>query len=152
MKKLLLLFIALMFFACKKEKPEPEPTPTPAPAPAISVKINGTAFSCSGCTSSYKSGGMHGVNFHIPNTQDRLLFSFNDFPGTGNFTLVKNGDPSIIYQKNNVYYKAVNGSLNITGIDTSANGTITKLICTFNCNTDTTANIFYSFTEGATNL
>jgi hypothetical protein len=151
MKKVTLLALIFLTFSCKKETP-PEPEPTPAPTPQVAVKISGAPFSCSGCISAYKSGGMYGVNVHMSNGIDRLLFSFSTYPKTGNYNFVAYGNPSFIYQKDNVYYRAVNGSINITGVDTSANGVINKLICTFQCNTDTTANVFFNFSEGVTNI
>jgi hypothetical protein len=154
MKKSLILLLVIIAFGCKKKEPEPAPAPTPAsaPPPSFSVKINGTVFSCSGCSSSYKSGGMYGVNFYVPNSQDRFLFSFSSYPKIGNKAFVKYGNPSFVYQKDNVYYRAVNGSVNISAIDTSSNGSINKFVCTFSCGTDTTQNVFYSFTEGSTNM
>jgi hypothetical protein len=154
MKIFIAAAFALVLVTCKKEKPAPEPEPTPAPTPTfqISVKINGTLFTCNTCVSSYKSGGLYGVNFNTSQSVDRLLFSFDKFPKPGDYPFKKFVNPSFIYQKNNVYYRAVNGTMKVTSADTSANGVINKLSCTFNCQTDTTGGTFFSFTEGSTSL
>jgi hypothetical protein len=153
MRNLLIVLFAVAVFGCRKTSNEPPSTePPPEPVNSITVKINGTAFACSGCVSSYKSGGMHGINFNIPNTADRLLFTFSSYPAPGTYNFVKYGNPAFVYQKNNVYYRAVNGGMTLTSVDTSSNGSINKLYCTFNCNTDTTAGTFFSFTEGVTRV
>jgi hypothetical protein len=154
MKNLIVVTLALLLITCKKkEDPAPEPTP---PAPVVyqmSVKINGTLFQCNTCYSGYKSGGgTYGVNFHFPSSADALMFSFFEFPAPGTYQFKKSSNPSFIYQKSNVYYKAVAGELKINSIDTSASGVINKLNCTFSCQTDTTGSTFFSFTEGTTNL
>jgi len=156
MKKLSL--IACLFFvtmACKKEK-EATVSPSPNPNPATSkvqlkVKINGVDYSCNTCFSSYLSGGLYGVNFAIGDSGDRFIFNFDALPAIGDYNLIKFGDPSFNYQKNNTYYRG-RGSLTITNIDTSSFGSINKLAASFSCTTDTTGQEFFQITEGQINV
>lgn len=146
--------LALLLLACKK-KEEAAASPTPSPAPVkvqLKVKIDGTDYSCNTCFSSYLSGGgLYGVNFAIGSSGDRFVFNFNALPATGNYSLIKFGDPSFNYQKNNTYYRG-RGTLTITAIDTSSNGSINKLAASFSCTTDTTGQEFFQITEGQINV
>lgn len=150
-----ILLLALLFLTCKKkEEPAPSPTSTATPTPAIvqlKVKINGNEFTCNSCFSSYLSGGLYGVNFGIGTGGDRFIFNFNAFPLPGTYTLIKFGNPSYNYQKNNTYFRG-RGSLSITSIDTSSNGSINKLAATFSCTTDTTGQEFFQITDGQINV
>jgi len=148
-----IFILALLLVTCKK-KEEAAASPTPSPAPAkvqLKVKINGADYSCNTCFSSYLSGGLYGVNFAIGNSGDRFVFNFNALPAVGNYSLIKFGDPSFNYQKNNTYYRG-RGSLSITAIDTSSNGSINKLAASFSCTTDTTGQEFFQITEGQINV
>lgn len=143
-----------MVVSCKKKK-DPDPAPTPEPPPKIiSVKADGVEKSCtSACYSGSKSGNIRGTYFYLNGPDESIYLSCVTLPGTGTTTLAKNKDPLLIYIKNNVYYKAVSGSLNVTAIDTSAKGVINRLEATFNFRTDTSlAGAFFTITEGAVNL
>lgn len=148
-----LFSLCLLLTSCKKEE-EAAPSPAPSPTPAkvqLKVKINGSEYTCNTCYSSYLSGGLYGVNFAIGTNGDRFIFNFNAFPPPGTYSLIKFGDPSFNYQKNNTYFRG-RGSLTITNIDTSANGSINKLAASFSCTTDTTGQEFFQITEGQINV
>lgn len=149
MKKVIfILSSVLLLTACKdKKKTDPEPTPV---VNQISVKINGTAFSCSSCGNTYSSGNMSGVNF-AEGTTNRFIFSVTGFLAPGTYSLVPFGNPSFSYEKDGKYYRG-RGTLNLTSIDTSANGNIKKFIGSFNCITDTSNGVFYDFSEGVLNV
>ena len=153
MKYTAIFILALLLLTCKK-KEEPAPSPAPAPTPAkvqLKVKINGNEYTCNTCFSSYLSGGLYGVNFAIGTSGDRFIFNFNAFPPPGTYNLIKFGDPSFNYQKNNTYFRG-RGSLTITTIDTSSFGSINKLAASFSCTTDTTGQEFFQITEGQINV
>jgi hypothetical protein len=153
-KVILLLFLAAFIGSCKKKAdPEPEPI-TPAPQePQVSVKINGTAFSCSNCYSAYQSGGLRGVTFNLANNDELIRFSCSSLPAPGTYPLSKSTlFPSMMYQKNNVYYKASSGSMTITSIDTSKTGVVNRMEVAFAFKTDTTSGVFYNVTEGSIHL
>lgn len=139
--------------SCKKDKDkDPEPTPVELPT-IVSAVINGEAKKCNtSCFSSSKSGGMRSAYFYINGINESIYFSPDDFPAPGTYSLVKFGDPYLMYSKNNTYYRAVSGTIVITQIDTSANGVINKLNATFNFKTDTTAGVFFNITDGAFKL
>lgn len=125
MKKVIfILSSVLLLSACKdKKKTDPEPTPV---VNQISVKINGTAFNCSSCGNTYSSGNMSGVNF-AEGTTNRFIFSISGFLAPGTYSLVPFGNPSFSYEKDGKYYRG-RGTLNLTSIDTSANGNIKSLL------------------------
>lgn len=153
MKRIFFIVCVLFAVSCKKKK---EPTPEP-PAPqtivySISLKVDGTQKQCNSCYSASKSGNSRSSNFYLSGSSERIYFGCSAVPATGTYTLVKYGEPSLIYIKDNTYYRATNGILNITGIDTSQNGVVNKITATFNFKTDTTNNTFFDITEGKINL
>lgn len=157
MKALSIISIAFALFfsfACKKKKDTTEPdAQTPQiVVPEISVKVDGTTFSCTTCSSTYLSGGLRGVTFATSSTSDQIQFRFSTMPSVGTYTLVKQGNPAMTYVKNFTYYHAVIGNLIITSVDTSANGSINKLIATFQSKTDTTFTPSFRLTEGSIHL
>src|SRR5262245_43324453 len=115
----------LLLLSCKK-KEEPAPTPTPAPTPAkiIAVKVNGAEKSCSTgrCWSSNESGGIGGIYFYLAGFDEEIYLGYFNLPTVGTYSLVNNGQPNLQYIKNNINYRAVNGSIHITQIDTSSSG------------------------------
>lgn len=139
--------------ACKKKKDTEEtPAPTPtAPVKAISVKVNGTEKSCNGRYSGSKSGGSRSSYFYLDGFNEQMYFGCGALPAATTYTLVKYGEPSLIYIKNNTYYRAVNGTITITGIDTSGSGVINKLSATFSFQTDTTSGVSFTISEGSIN-
>jgi hypothetical protein len=152
MKKIIVLLLPLfLVLACKdKKKNDPVPTAPVEKPKQVSVKINGTEFSCSSCSNTYKSGGLSGVNIN-EGTSNRLLFGMSGFKKPGTYALVPFGNPSFNYEKDGRYYRG-RGSLTITETDTSANGSLKKFIGTFNCITDTNNGVFYNFSEGNLNI
>jgi hypothetical protein len=152
-KNFVFLIVLISLVACnKKDETPPAPSSTPTPAKVqLKVKINGTEHTCNTCFSSYLSGGLYGVNFAIGTGGDRFVFNFNALPAPGVYTLIKFGDPSFNYQKNNTYFRG-RGSLTITTIDTSSFGSINKLAASFSCTTDTTGQEFFQITEGQINV
>ena len=152
-KNFVFLMLLVNLVACKK-KEEPAPSPAPSPTPAkvqLKVKINDSEHTCNTCFSSYVSGGLYGVNFAIGTTGDRFVFNFNAFPSPGTYSLIRFGDPSFNYEKNNTYFRG-RGSLTITSIDTSSLGSINKLAASFSCTTDTSGQEFFQITEGQINV
>jgi hypothetical protein len=150
-KTILLTLIVAAQFACKKDKKEEDPAPVPTPAPQFSVKINGSDFSCNSCGSTYYSGGLWGATFGT-SASENFLVNFSSTPKVGTYTLIKQGNPSMTYAKNNVYYHLANGTLNITAMDTSSNHSIRKLVATFSGVTDSLTTPVYTLTEGSINL
>jgi hypothetical protein len=51
-----------------------------------------------------------------------------------------------------IYYRATNGAIIISSIDTSSGGVINKLAATFSFQTDTTNSVFFNISEGSINL
>jgi hypothetical protein len=154
MKKTVLLLIALVFFnGCKKEKvTEPEPI-SPLPVTyLISVKVDGVEKRCNSCYSGSQSGGLRGSYFYLAGFDEQIYFSCSTLPAIGTHTLVKYGKPYLLYSKNNTYYRATTGTINISAIDTSAGGVVNKLTAIFNFRTDTTNGVFFNITEGSINL
>jgi len=153
MKKFAIALFAssLLFAACHKKKETTGADPLPATKPFLKVKINGNDYSCNGCFSSYHSGNIHGVNFSVGQNGDRFVINITGQPSSGLFSLVKFGNPSFNYQKNNTYFRG-SGELNITAIDTSANGVINKLIATFHCKTDTSNSEYFTISDGEINV
>ena len=153
---MLVLFVA----ACKKKKSDIDETiqipPPSAATTEFSVKTDGTEFSCSNCFSSFLSGGMRGVYFGGKTSgEDVFQFRFNVMPSVGTCNLIFGSDPAMTYVKNNTYYYITAGTLNITAVDTSTNGSIKKLIGTFSGKTDTTLSSQYpifKLTDGIINL
>lgn len=138
----------LLVTACKdKKKDDPQPATT---SYQVSVKINGTAFNCTNCGNTYSSGNMSGVNF-AEGTSNRFIFSITGFLPPGTYPLVPFGNPSFSYEKDGRYYRGT-GTLNLTSVDTSANGNLKKFIGTFNCFTDTANGVSYNFSEGILNV
>ncbi len=138
----------LFVTACKDDKKDdPQPATTNY---QVSVKINGTAFNCTNCGNTYSSGDMSGVNF-AEGTSNRFIFSITGFLPPGTYPLVPFGNPSFSYEKDGRYYRGT-GTLNLTSVDTSANGNLKKFIGTFNCITDTANGVFYNFSEGILNV
>ena len=147
---------ALILTACKKEKAA-EPTPTPEPEPpvlpaSISVKVNGVEKKCSACYSGSSSGGSRSSYFYLDGFNEQIYLGGFTFPKPGTYSLVKNKEPFLLYIKNNVYYRPVSGTLNITVIDTSAKGVVNKLVGSFNFLTDTTSGVSFNISDGAFNL
>lgn len=143
----------VFLFSCKKKKePAPEPTPPQTPVYTISLKVDGVQKQCNSCYSGYKSASTRGSYFYLSGNDEKIYFSVDTVPAIGTYTLVKYGEPYLMYIKNNTYYHAVSGSINITGIDTSQNGVINKITASFNFKTDTTSNTFFDITEGNINL
>lgn len=138
--------------ACKKKETKEE---TPAPVPVtnqISVKVSGVEKKCNSCYSGSKSGGIRGSYFYLSGFDEQIYFSCTTLPAKGTHTLVKYGNPYLMYIKNNTYYRATNGTINISAIDTSGGGVVNKLTATFNFQTDTTGSTFFTITEGSINL
>src|SRR6218665_1104410 len=137
-KTIALCMIAAVLFACKKkEDPTPEPEPV-VPPKVVSAKVNGSDKSCSNaCYSSSNSAGLRGLYLYLAGYDESIYFSCDALPAKGPHNLVKFGEPFVMYIKNNVYYRAVNGSINISAIDTSANGVIKKMVASFSFQTDT---------------
>lgn len=152
MKKLFVTLLALTLVTACKKKDDKEPEPAPAPPPSIFVKVDGVEKQCSGCYSGSKSGGMGSSYFYLSGFNEQIYISHIAKPTTGTYNLVKFQDPMLIYIKDNVYYRAVSGTFNITSIDTSKNGVVNKMVGTFNFKTDTTGGKFFNITEGAINL
>jgi hypothetical protein len=153
-RSLVLLLIAALLFSCKKKKDaeEPEPTTPTPPAKTISVKVDGVEKSCSSCYSGSKSGGLRSSYFYLSGTNEEIYFSYGPVPAPGTYTLVKFQDPTLIYIKNNTYYRAVSGTLTISSIDTSSSGVVNKIVASFNFKTDTTSGVFFNITDGSINL
>jgi hypothetical protein len=161
MKKVAYILLLVLFVAaCKKKKSDTDEmiqTPPPSSAPTeFSVKTDGTEFSCSNCFSSFLSGGLRGVYFGGKTSgEDLFQFRFNVMPGVGIYTIIFGGNPAMTYVKNNTYYHITSGTLNITAVDTTTNGSIKKLIGTFSGKTDTTLSSQYpifKLTDGVINL
>lgn len=155
MKKIAIVLCAaaLSITSCKKKEEAPTPTPTPAPVTyLISVKVDGTEKKCNSCYSGSKSGGIRSSYFYLDGFNEQIYFSCDTFPSLGAHTLVKYGEPYLVYIKDNTYYRATNGTMNITAIDTSANGVVNKLTATFKFQTDTTGDKFFNITDGSINL
>lgn len=155
MKTFIRLFcITMLFLSCKKEKTDTSSATTTVPAkPQLYCKMNGVETSCNSCFSSYYSGGMGGVNFGLGgNSFDRLILGYTKSLAVGTYTVMKYGDPYLVYQKDNVYYRG-RGILTITAVDTSSNRTVKQLVATFSCNTDSaTDGTHFSITEGSFNV
>lgn len=151
--KIVLLFLATVFVsACNKKKDDPEPTPSPTPSYLISVKVNGAERKCNSCYSGSQSGGIRGSYFNLAGIGEQIYFSCTNLPAVGTHSLVKYGKPYLMYIKDNTYYRATVGTMNISAIDTSSGGVVNKLTATFNFKTDTTSGVFFDITEGAINL
>lgn len=145
--------IALINACKKKENKEEAPEPAPvAVSNLISVKVNGSEKKCNSCYSGSKSGGIRGSYFYLSGFDEQIYFSCTALPAVGNHALVKYGNPYLMYIRNNIYYRATNGTMNITAIDTSSGGVINKLTATFNFQTDTTSGVFFTISEGSINL
>ncbi len=149
-----LIAITLFATACKKDKKEdPKPEPLPGvPSYLISVKVNGTEKHCNSCYSGYESGGIRGSYFYLDGFNEQIYFSCTTLPSVGTHTLVKYGNPYLMYSKNNTYYRATVGTMTITAIDTSDGGVVNKLKADFEFKTDTTSNVFFTISEGKLDL
>lgn len=154
MKQVLIIALLAVSFSCKKKENSPaETTPTQQPVvtpPVVSVKVNGNDFTYN-TTSSYYINPTRSVNFLNNTTSEQISIRFLSAPTTGTFTLVKYGNPSIQYYKNSNLHSSVNGTLIVNAVSTNTNNIITKLNCTFNCQTDTntTTSTFYNLTNGS---
>ncbi|MES2680422.1 MAG: hypothetical protein V4635_11075 [Bacteroidota bacterium] len=153
MKKILILtMIVAITVSCKKKKDEEPEVPAPV-VYTISVKVDGTEKHCNSCYSGSNSSGLRGSYFYLSGFDEEIYMGCSALPAVGQHNLVKYGNPSLIYIKDNVYFRAVNGTLNITAIDTSQGGVINKLTATFNFKTDTASNgVSHQITEGTINL
>ncbi|MDI1354365.1 MAG: hypothetical protein PSX36_05585 [bacterium] len=150
-----ILLQSVLLFSCAKKKSNGSDPAAQIPqqtAPEIFVKVDGNTFSCNICSSTYLSGGLRGVTFATSSSSDQILLRFSTLPVTGTYSLVKQGNPAVTYVKNFTYYHAVMGSLTITAIDTSANGSINQLSATFQCKTDTSFIPSYALSEGSIHL
>lgn len=158
MKTISFILLIFIFFSCAKDK-EPTPTnnstnnSTPVPLPKLVLKISGLNFNY---TSSYTwkingSPSTRALVFNNSTTNEEVQFRFSTLPFAGTYTFVKNGSPSIAYIKNGFFYASTLGNLNITAIDTFANGTIHKMVGTFDCRTDTLGNAYYDLYNGTIN-
>lgn len=154
MKQLILIACALLIaVACKKKKDDdPEPETPATPVYQISIKIDGAEKHCNSCYSGSKSGGIRGSYFYLDGFNEQLYFSCTTLPAVGTHTLLKYGNPYLMYSKNNVYYRASVGTMTITAIDTSAAGVVNKLHASFAFQTDTSSNVSYTISEGSINL
>jgi len=153
MKKIIFITCAVFLFSCKKKKEAAVEPPAPQPVVySISLKVDGSQKQCNSCYSASKSGNSRSSNFYLSGSSERIYFGCSAVPAIGTYTLVKYGEPSLIYIKDNTYYRATNGILNITRIDTSQNGVINNIGATFHFNTDTTNNTFFNVTEGTIDL
>jgi len=145
--------VFVIITACKKKKESQAPTPIPVSS-VVSLKIDGVEKKCSNaCYSGSTSGGLRGAYFYLAGFDEFLYFSCTTLPAPGTYTLVKYKNPFLTYSKNNVYRPASTGVLNVTSIDTSANGVINSLVATFSFKTDTSSSgTYYNMTEGIFNL
>ncbi len=154
MKHLILpsLFL-LMIFSCKK-KQDTEPQPEPAPLPnQVYVKINGEEKKCNmACFYGSNSGNSRSTYFNLEGTTDKIYFGCFELPKPGTHELILNKQPTMIYIKNNAYYKAMSGTLVISDIDTSSGGVINKMVASFNFKTDSASSEIYTITDGSINL
>lgn len=154
MKQIFVIVILIaVLFSCKKKDDSPSETPAPQPVvtpPVVSVKVNGNDFTYN-TTSSYFINPTRAVNFLNNSTSEQVSIRFLSAPTTGTFTLVKYGNPSIQYYKNSNLHSSVNGTLIVNAVTTNTNNIITKLNCTFNCQTDTntTTSTYYNLTNGS---
>ncbi len=153
MKKITFIICIALLASCKKKKETVAEPPAPQPVVyTISLKVDGAQKQCNSCYSASKSGNSRSSNFYLSGSSERIYFGCSAVPAIGTYTLVKYGEPSLIYIKDNTYYRATNGILNITRIDTSQYGVINNIGATFHFNTDTTNNVFFNITEGNINL
>lgn len=162
MKKPILLLLALGIAAtgCKK-KEDKEETPAPStPAPVvidISLKQDGTELSCSSCAFTYKSGGLRGLSFNLPNVNEPMLLNFYHKAVPGTYPLVEDNPSNkdrvtFTMKRNGTFYDAVVGTINVTEVDTSSSGLIEKMKATFSFKTDTIAGKSYQVTDGVINF
>lgn len=151
MKQLILIIAVSVFaFGCKKKDDSPTESPIIQPnTPAVTVKVSGISFTYNS-SSSYFINPTRAVNLVNSNTSEQLTIKFLSAPTTGTFTLVKYGSPAVQYFKNSNVHSSVNGTLIVNAVTTNSSNIITKLNCTFNCQTDTniTSNTYYNLTEG----
>lgn len=153
MKKLFLTLIILpVVFSCKKKNDSPAETPTNNPTnntPAALVQVNGANFTYD-VTSAYFVNPTRAVNFVNNSTSEQVTIKFLSAPTTGTFSLVKYGSPSVQYFKNNNVHNSINGTLIVNAVTSNTSNVITKLNCTFNCQTDTnsTSSTYFSLTNG----
>lgn len=156
MKKLTMLcMIAVLLTACKKKDeptPDPEPEPVPTPSYVVSVKVDGVEKHCSSnCYSGLHSGGFRTTTLDLNASSEQIIIDWDNIPATGQHILTKYGEPSVTYQKSSSFYSARTGTMNITSLDTAANGAVTKLVATFSFRTDTVNGVSHQLTEGTIN-
>ena len=150
MKQLFVIIILFVFsFSCKK-KENSTTEPTPVTPPLVSVKVNGADFTYNS-TSAYYINPTRAVNFLNNTTSEQVTLKFLSAPTTGTFTLTKYGSPNVQYYKNTKLHSSVNGTLIVNAVTTNTSNIITKLNCTFNCQTDTntTTSTYYNLTNGS---
>lgn len=153
MKKLFLsLVVIALAVSCKKKDDAPSETSTNNSTnnpPVVTMKVNGVDFTYD-ITSAFFANPTRAVNLINSTTSEQLTIKFLSAPTTGTFSLVKYSSPSVQYFKNSNAHNSVNGTLIISAVTTNTSDVITKLSCTFNCQTDTnsTTNTYYSLTNG----
>lgn len=149
----ILALLVAVSFSCKKKESTSGESSTQQPVvtpPVVSVKVNGNDFTYN-TSSSYYINPTRAVNFLNNNTSEQVTIKFLSAPTTGTFSLQKYGNPSIQYYKNSNLHSSVNGTLIVNAVATNTSNIITKLNCTFNCQTDTntTSSIHYNLTNGS---
>lgn len=152
MKKIFLfVFASIALISCKKKENSPESSSAggTTTAPVVTVKVNGADFTYSS-TSAYYINPTRAVNLVNSNTSEQLTIQFTSAPTTGTFTLVKYGSPTVQYFKSSNAHRSVNGTMIVTAVTTNTSNVITKLSCTFNCQTDTnlSSSTYYNLTNG----
>jgi hypothetical protein len=86
-----------------------------------------------------------------------MILNFMLRPLPGIYTLVEEdftykNHVTFSMARDNTYYSAVTGTINVTESDTTSSGEIKKLKATFSFKTDTLSGKFYSITEGIINF
>jgi hypothetical protein len=165
MKKLLIFFVLLGIFSCKKKKEDPseDPTPTPTPTPAhanvMSAKLNGRVWEVTGNKSSaaditistYNSSPKQYVVTGRTQTYNRHDIYIGFLPVTGTHTFETFSNYYAAYNDSiGTGYFGKAGSITITEVDTShkKSAVCDKLKATFIFTTTAIGSHSYIVEEG----
>lgn len=155
--------IIIAFSSCKKTetKTETETSTATSNTYQVTAQVNSTAFNSAtmGVSSSGYNGGFGWVYIisattDVSNSQKpRIQFTFQpSHLTTGVKSISKNtSDLKATFSENGATFTGVNGSMNVTAIDT-ANKKIKKLVGTFSFQTDTISSNSKNVTSGNVNV
>jgi len=164
MRNILLAFILLGIFSCKKKKDNTEDTPpvvTPTTGNTMTAKVNGNAWSVSG-NNSPSSKVSVGVNSGSPKVYvfqgqtssslyQNVIWLYTPYT-TGTVDLrTTPGCDAIYFDNTGLSYHVKTGTVNITAMDTShvKSTKCDKFKATFSFTTDSIGGTAYKVTEGS---